>query len=379
LRAALRTILVTALAVGLLAVFLRNADLARVWSSMISARPDLLLLSFVMTVAMYLVRAERWQYLLEPLGHTRFWVVFRTTVIGFAASFVLPARAGEVLRPYLLAREERLPATAAFATVIVERMLDLVAVLVLLGVFFAFLQSGEAAAAPRLYQAVVLGALAIAPIGVAILLALFIMAGHPERLHALVLKIERVLPERPARAVATFARTFAEGLAVVRRPSRLVFAMAWSMVLWLAIAAQLWLLTHAFGIALPFSGTLLVTAMLVVGVAVPTPGGIGGTHEALRLGVTSFYGADNDAAVGAGIVQHAVNFVPILLLGMWFIARDGLSMTRLREMSDSARTDSPASYGATSSASAGTDSSARTDPPQSYGGTSAAANTEVTS
>ncbi|MGH9176380.1 MAG: lysylphosphatidylglycerol synthase transmembrane domain-containing protein, partial [Vicinamibacterales bacterium] len=105
----------TALAVVLVAVFLRNADLTRVWAEMQSARKDWLAAALGLTVLMYLVRAERWQYMLEPLGHTRFWVAFRTTVIGFAASFVLPARAGEVLRPYLLARSERLPATAAFA------------------------------------------------------------------------------------------------------------------------------------------------------------------------------------------------------------------------------------------------------------------------
>jgi glycosyltransferase 2 family protein len=323
--------------VGLLAVFLRNADLGRVWTEMTTARPALLMLAVVMTVLMYLVRAERWQYLLEPIGQTRYSVAFRTTVIGFAASFVLPARAGEFLRPYLLARREKLPVTAAFATVIVERMLDLVCVLVLLCFFLMFLEGGEAVASPRLYQAVWLGAAVVAPVGVAILIAMFMMAGHPERLHGLVLRAERILPARAARAVAGVARTFAEGLAVVRRPSRLVWAMAWSMVLWVAIATQVWVLVRAFGIDMPFGGSFLVTAMLVVGVAVPTPGGVGGTHEALRLGVTSFYAADNNAAVGAAIVQHAVNFVPILLLGLWFIAQDGLSVSGLRAEAASAR------------------------------------------
>jgi uncharacterized protein (TIRG00374 family) len=334
LRAVIRTILVTALAIGLLAVFLRNADLARVWSEMQAARPDWLAASLALTGLMYLVRAERWQYLLEPLGHTRFWVAFRTTVIGFAASFVLPARAGEVLRPYLLAREERLPATAAFATIIVERMLDLVAVLALLSTYFLFFSAGAQTAAPALFRAVEVGGLIMAPIGAAILGTMFIAAGHPERLHGLVLRVERVLPQRLAHAVARFARTFAEGLAVVRHPSRLLMAVLWSLVLWIAIATQAWLVARAFGIALPYGGSFLITAMLVVGVALPTPGGVGGTHEAFRLGVTAFYGADNNAAVGAAIVQHAVNFIPVILLGLFFVARDGLNLQRLREMSN---------------------------------------------
>ena len=238
--------------------------------------PELVALAFGLTALTYFIRAERWQYLLEPLGHTRFWVAFRTTVIGFAASFVLPARAGEVLRPYLLARQENLPATAAFATIIVERVLDLVAVLLLLALFFVALAGNEATAAPRLYQAVWLGAVILAPIGLGILVAMFVMAGHPERLHALVLRIERVVPKRLAQAIASFSGTFARGLVVVRRPSRLVLATAWSLVLWVVIAAQIWVAGQAFSIVFPFSGSFLVTAMVVVGVALPTPGGVGG-------------------------------------------------------------------------------------------------------
>jgi len=337
LRAAVRTILVTALAVGLLAFFLRNADLARVWTEIQAARPDLLALSLGLTLAMYLVRAERWQYLLEPIGHTRFWVAFRTTVIGFAASFVLPARAGEVLRPYLLARHEGLPPTAAFATIIVERLLDLVAVLLLLTTFFLAFGDSARAAAPGLYRAVALGGLAIAPVGLGLLVAMFMMAGHPERLHGWVLMSERVLPARIAHAVARFARTFAEGLAIVRRPRRLVMSLGWSLVLWLLIAMQVWAVALAFAIALPFTGSFVVTAMLVVGVALPTPGGVGGVHEAFRLGVTSFYGADNNAAVGAALVQHALSFVPVTLAGLWFAARDGLTFGGLKTMAGTAK------------------------------------------
>ena len=116
MRNILKTVIVIGLAVGLIAFFLRNADLGRVWASVTAARPDYLLLALGLTAVSFLIRAERWQYLLAPLGPTRFWVVFRTTVIGFGASAVLPARAGEVIRPYLLARREGLRATAAFAT-----------------------------------------------------------------------------------------------------------------------------------------------------------------------------------------------------------------------------------------------------------------------
>ena len=66
----------------------------------------------------------------------------------------------------------------------------------------------------------------------------------------------------------------------------------------------------------------------MVGVAVPTPGAVGGFHEAFRLGATTFFGADNDTAVGAAIVLHAVSVVPVLMLGLLFAAQDGLEARR---------------------------------------------------
>ena len=115
--------------------------------------------------------------------------------------------------------------------------------------------------------------------------------------------------------IARFAQTFAEGFAVVRSPARLVAAMAWSIVLWIAIAAGIWAVSVAFGIAMPFTGAWLMLAPLVVGVAVPTPGGVGGFHEAYRIGATAFFGADNDTAVGAAIVLHAISVGPVIIVG----------------------------------------------------------------
>lgn len=301
------------------------------------ARPELLALSVVLTLSMYFVRAQRWQYLLEPLGHTRFWVAFRTTVIGFMALLLLPGRVGEVLRPYLLAKQEGLPPTAAFATIIVERFLDLAAVLILLALYLLAFSGAAAARAPALYRAVALGGLVMVPIALGILGMMFVMAGHPERLHRLVLRVERVLPQRLAHVVAGFARTFAEGLAVVRRPNRLLLSLGWSLGLWLLISTQAWMVARAFGIQVPFPGSFLLTAMLVVGVAVPTPGGVGGVHEAFRLGTTSFFGAANDAAVGAAIVLHALQLVPVTLLGLWCATRDGLTFGSLKSMAGTAK------------------------------------------
>ncbi|MCC7179264.1 MAG: flippase-like domain-containing protein [Acidobacteria bacterium] len=336
MRAAFRTMTAVALGVGLLAVFLRNADLARVWEAMRAARLDLLAAAMVLILITYVVRAERWQYLLAPLGQTRFGVAFRATVIGFAASAVLPARAGEVIRPYLLARREGLSATAAFATIVVERVLDLVAVLVLLATYFVAFDPGMGSRDSALFSAVRLGGLVMAPASVVALVVMYVLAGHPQWLQAWLRGAERVLPGRLPSILARVLRMLSEGFGVLRSPERLVASLGWSLVLWLVICAETWVVARAFAIDMPFVGSWLMLALLVVGVAVPTPGGVGGFHEAFRLGATSFFGADNDAAVGAAILLHAVSFVPVTLLGLWYAAREGLDLKGLTQMTNRA-------------------------------------------
>jgi uncharacterized protein (TIRG00374 family) len=320
------------LTVGLLAFFLRGVDLGGVWEATRHADGRLLAVGIAVTMLTYALRAIRWQYLLAPIGPTRFSTAFRTTVIGFAASFVLPARPGEVLRPYLLARHEGLPPTAAFATVILERLLDLVTVLLLFGLFVVLVDPASLSGDPALYGRVKAGGLLAAAASVAGLVVFFVLAGHPERLGAWALRIERVLPAKLARAVAGFVETFAQGLAVMRQPGRLLVSLILSFPLWLSIAAGIWITSRAFHMTFGYLGSFLVMTLLVVGVAMPTPGQIGGFHAMYKIAVVTFFGVPQDTAVGAAIVLHAVSFVPVTLLGLLFMAREGLSLGRMTEM-----------------------------------------------
>jgi uncharacterized protein (TIRG00374 family) len=325
----IRTALIGLLAIGLLAWFLRHAKIADVWMEVRRGRVDLMFATLASVLVTYVLRAVRWQYLLRPLGHARFGPAFRATVIGFAASSLLPARAGEVLRPYVVARREGFSATAAFATVILERLLDTLTVLLLFGWFVIVFDPQSTGTDLATYEVVKRGGLVVGAAAVVGLMLFFFLAGHPAALTAFAMKADRILPARAARAVATLLGTFAEGLAVVRQPQRLFVAVLLSIPLWLSIAVGIWWATLAFHISIPFVGSFLLTTVLVVGVAVPTPGAVGGFHEAYRIGTTAFYGAPNDSAIGAAIVLHAMTILPVVLLGMVFMTQDGLTLSRV--------------------------------------------------
>ena len=174
----LRTALVSLLTAGLLVWFLRHANLADVWDQVRRANPLFLLFGFLFVVSTYWVRAVRWHHMLTPIGPVRFRSTFRATVIGFAALGVLPARAGDVLRPYLLARQEGLSVTATMATIVIERVLDLVAVLVLLAVYvFGFADTDTMSV--RALRSIEVSAAAAAAVAVVLLGLLWTLASHP--------------------------------------------------------------------------------------------------------------------------------------------------------------------------------------------------------
>lgn len=339
MRSRLRAVLVLVLTLGLLAFFFKDVEPAAIWRATRGADARLLALAIVVTLLTYAFRAFRWQYLLAPIGPTHFLTAFQTTVIGFAASFLLPARPGEVLRPYLLAKREGLPPTPAFATIILERLLDLVTVVLLFGVFVLFVDPASISADPVVYARVKTGGLIAAAGSIGGLALFFVLAGHPERLGQWALRIEGVLPARLARLVAQFVEGFAQGLAVMRRPAHLLGSLALSFPLWLSIALGIYVTSHAFHMTFSYLGSFLVMTLLVVGVAMPTPGQVGGFHEMYKIAVVTFFGAPTDTAVAAAIVLHAVSFVPVTLLGLAFMAKEGLSFGRMRDLAAVGKTE----------------------------------------
>ena len=127
---------------------------------------------------------------------------------------------------------------------------------------------------------------------------------------------------------------FLEGAAAACRPRPLAVALLWTFVLWGATAMSLWYVSRAFGIQLDAAGAIIMLGLIVVGVAVPTPGGIGSFHAAYQLGATLLYGATDDQAVGAGLVLHLLSFGPVSVLGLVFMAQDGLRFAGMRRLAD---------------------------------------------
>ena len=211
-----RTFIIVGLSVGLMVFFLRHASLGRVWEELLGARWDLLGAGLVATLGTYLFRVERWRHLLRPIGSIRFSPAFRATIMGFAANSLMPGRVGEVLRPYLLARSERVSGTAAFATIVIERLLDLLVVCLFFSGVMLLFELERSTADASLLATIKQGATVAKIVAVAALGVMFAVAGDPERAGSAVRRVSQAVPGGRVHRLTMFTQRFLEGLAVTR-------------------------------------------------------------------------------------------------------------------------------------------------------------------
>jgi len=302
------------LAAGLLYLFLRRVQIEPLRQAIGSASGAWLLASLGVALATFVLRAVRWTWLLRPVGRVPFWPAFLATAVGFAGNN-LPARVGEVIRPALLSRMRRLPFSALLATILFERALDggSVVFFFLLAVAFGLPGStaGRSAFAMLRTGALLGAAVFFALVGLAVLLLV-----RREATERLFDRLARRLPEawRPRARAAVAA--FPEGFASLSDPGLILLVTGSSLVMWLVINVQIYAVMRAFHIELPFSSSFVVTAAAVLGLAVPTPGGIGSYQAAVQYALTRFYGVPLAPASGVAVLAWAVSFVPITLLGL---------------------------------------------------------------
>jgi uncharacterized protein (TIRG00374 family) len=320
------------LALVLLGFFFRGMD----WTALGVALRDARILPLVglvlVSIAVYAVRAWRWGELLLPLGRVGFADLFSATMVGFASGLLVP-RAGELVRPWLVSRRHPIPTSAGFATIILERLVDLITVLVLFAAYLFVLPVPAAQVENRLMQLVKLGGAVTGAVALGVLVFLLALHANAERVTGL---IERFLVRAPrwlAEPCGRILRAFSGGLAVLRAPlAQLGRIGLQSLVVWLLIALGFHLNHAGFGIELPFHATFLLIAFLVVGVAIPTPGMVGGFHAFYLLALAEVFSVPRATAAAAAVAAHALSNLPILCFGLVLLGREGLSLGRVVEV-----------------------------------------------
>ena len=331
------------LAALLLALFFRGVDWSALGQALRGARPLPLAGVVLVTVGIYAVRAWRWGDLLAPLGRVGFADLFSATMVGFASGLLVP-RAGELLRPWLISRRHPIATSAGFATIILERLVDLITVLALFALYLFVLPVPAAQREGPVVFArwgLRLSSMDLVKLGggvffvgaVCVLGFLAALHANPSRVIGWLEKMLARAPRWLAEPLGRILQAFSAGLAVLRAPfPHLAKIGLQSLAVWLLIALGFHLNHLAFRIDLPFHATFLLIAFLVVGVAIPTPGMVGGFHAFYLLALSEVYGIDRATAAAAGIAAHALTNLPILVFGLALLGREGLSLGRVAQV-----------------------------------------------
>jgi uncharacterized protein (TIRG00374 family) len=279
-------------------------------------------------VAVYFVavwaRAWRWHYLLRPLKKITTRTMFPIVTIGYMGNNIYPARAGELLRAYVLRRKEAVPISASLATIIVERVFDGV---VMLG--FVFLNLSELTSLTSgsgfvgsIRSLSLIGAVVFLA-AVAVFLSMAVFPRPAQKL--LHLLIDRLTPGRFRPALRGFSDRFLDGLASLRSPIDAGMVFLTSVVIWLLETGKYWFVMHAFDFQVSFFALMLMNGIVNLATTIPSAPGYIGTFDAPGIAVLEAYNVPSALAAGYTLVLHAALLVPITALGMYYMARESLS------------------------------------------------------
>lgn len=313
---------IVAVTVFFLWLFLRNANLCEVGQILRGTNLTWILIGFVVNATALVLRTVRWQTLLDPESPPPFYATFFANTVGYMLSTVLPIRAADVARPALLARRTSLRFSGALGTVLTERILDLTSILTLF-VCFAFRRWNEFSRNPSFYI-VRGGAIAcVAILGALGLLFVGLTFFRP-KVRALHDRLGLILPQRFRASWMHFFDAFTESLEIAKNRPLFTKVVLCTIGVWACLTSQFWFATKAVDHPLPFDSSFFVTGVTTVGLAIPTPGGIGGFHKACQLVLTRFYEFNVESSVAVAVLFHIIGTLPVLVVGLALFLREGV-------------------------------------------------------
>jgi glycosyltransferase 2 family protein len=307
---------------GLLAYLsIRGISPAALSAALRVARIEYLLLAMVGVFVVQVLRTVRWGTILRPLGTIPPLPLFSITSVGFLAIVALPARLGELVRPYLVTGISGIAMSAAVGTILVERICDGLTIMAILAAVLCVL--------PLPAWVLEAGAVFLFVTVSAMSLMLFLALRKETAIRTVRPLLER-LPANYSGRLEAMIRSFADGFTIVFATRSLVFALLLSVLIWLANIGVIASLFFAFRLDLPWTAAFVLMIIMVIGIAIPAaPGFIGNWHFFCSLGL-GLFGVARPEALAYAIVYHFLSMAIVVTLGLVFLPFNRFSLADLR-------------------------------------------------
>ena len=249
--------------------------------------------------------------------------MFPITTIGYMGNNIYPARAGEVLRAVILKRREGVSVSASLATIIVERIFDGVVMLSFIFVNLSELAklTGASGFVGNIQQVAVIGTgIFLGALAIFLIAAMF--PKTTEKIGAWF--VQRLLPQRLHEKIISLMNKFLDGLASLRSPLNVLMVFFTSVIIWLLETGKYWFVMHAFNFNVSFFALMLMNGIVNLATTIPSAPGYIGTFDAPGIAVLTAYGVDQATAAGYTLTLHVALWLPITLLGAYYLTREGI-------------------------------------------------------
>lgn len=336
--------IVVGIVIALLLMWLlfRGVAWRDLYTSMLKMHPAWLLLAQVPIWASFWLRILRWRYIVRAVHPATFRSMFSATQLGFLVNFTIGLRLGEVVRPLVLSRLNKIPFTKSLAVCALDRVTDLIGLMaVLLVAVFAYRPVRDIVLPPGVFGLahppripaglVVAGGEGMAVMLVAIVAVLVILYLNQALLLRMTGRILSVFSRRLAEWACHLFEQFASGLHIFRSPVDMLKSSAYSMLTWGCFLTSYVCFMEAFGLTWPWYSPFVVQSILALFVSAPgVPGMLGQFHIPVVGGLLmTVPGIALPDAIAFAVVAHVANMIPILLLGLYSLYREGFGFVEL--------------------------------------------------
>lgn len=311
---------------------LRDTNLGEIWRALTRVQLPELLWSILLTYIVLWMRSVRWRELLVGIGPVPVRSVYEASLLGYMINYLLPIRIGELVRAYLVGTQAGFSRSAALATVVVERVIDVLSILVIFACISPFIvlpvEDGQ------LMNVLRGGAFILSLVGVGALLMILVFRRHTQLLTDFVTRwFANIAPGISRQAWRVTA--FSQGLNWGNNYAALARLGVYTLLIWLLTVIQILILARGIGLELPWIAGWLVLVALAVGVSLPSAPGMVGTFHYAAIVVLLMYSVPRAEALSYAILLHAVSMIPVVLLGLLFVWSGRFSLRKLIAMEQS--------------------------------------------
>lgn len=325
-----------AVSAGFLYFAFRDVELGALWEHVRSASYPWLLAVTAVTVYFNLVRAQRWGFFFRHLKRIAPYSLFSSTMIGLAANNVLPLRAGEAVRAYSIGKKEAIPFATSFTTVILERIFDMVVLLLLLALSLFLIPIPESADAQIGGALKLLAGVTTAVIGVVVFLFF--------KQELLILWVERclsLLPSKVSEPLHRLFHAFLAGLKALTDKRQLLYLFAYSLWLWICFIIAFWCGLKSLGLDLTHDlpmirAALLAIVLVAIFIMVPAAPGFVGNFQIGCVVALGVFGIPKEEALGFSLLVHGIQFSIVNVIGAYCFVSEGISFREVRHAEESA-------------------------------------------